>query len=195
MIPSFRSAATAALIIVAVSVSACGGNKPPEVKPTPQPAPVEAKPTAPPAPPPPSPPPPPTPTADRPLTEDEIFAKATPEELTKSGVLKPVFFAYDSIALTEEARGILQKNVEYLKRRPSTKVMVEGHADSRGTNEYNLALANRRADSVRDYVVSLGIAADRITVVSKGEEQPFCKEETEACWQQNRVGFFIFTAK
>ena len=60
-------------------------------------------------------------------------------------MLKPVFFAYDSIVLTDEARGILQKNVEYLKRRPSTKVMVEGHADSRGTNEYNLALTERRA--------------------------------------------------
>ena len=110
-------------------------------------------------------------------------------------MLKPVFFAYDSIVLTEEARGILQKNVEYLKKRPSTKVMVEGHADSRGTNEYNLALSDRRAAAVRDYVVSLGVTADRVSTVGKGEEQPFCKEETEACWQQNRVGYFVFTAK
>jgi peptidoglycan-associated lipoprotein len=73
--------------------------------------------------------------------------------------------------------------------------MVEGHADSRGTNEYNLALAENRADAVRDYLVSLGLPNDRVTIVSKGEEQPFCTEETEACWQQNRVGFFIFTAK
>ena len=85
-----------------------------------------------------------------------------------------MFFAYDSTDLTDEARGILQKNVEWLKRWTSTKVMVEGHADSRGTNEYNLALSERRASVVRDYLVSLGVPADRISTVSKGEEQPFC---------------------
>jgi peptidoglycan-associated lipoprotein len=138
---------------------------------------------------------PPAPTPERPPTEDEIFAKATSDELTKSGVLKPAYFSYDSIVLTEEARGVLQKNVEYLKKRPSTKVMVEGHADSRGTNEYNLALTSRRAATVKDYLVSLGVPADRVTTVAKGEEQPFCRDETEACWQQNRVGYFIFTAK
>ena len=73
--------------------------------------------------------------------------------------------------------------------------MVEGHADSRGTNEYNLALAERRAGAVRDYLVGLGIAADRITIVGKGEEAPFCTEESDSCWQQNRRGHFLFTAK
>lgn len=192
MIPSFRNGAVA-LLVCALAAGACG-KKPPAAKPAPPP-PVETKPTTPPSPPPPTAPAPPAPTPERPPTEDDIFNKATPDDLTKSGVLKPVFFAYDSIVLTEEARGILQKNVEYLKKRPSTKVMVEGHADSRGTNEYNLALTERRAAAVRDYVVSLGVTADRVTTVAKGEEQPFCKEETEACWQQNRVGFFVFTAK
>ena len=172
MISSFRSTVTATLIVVAVSVSACGGKKP-EVKPTPQPA----------------------PTPERAPTEDEIYEMSTLAQLTASGVLKAIPFSYDSIVLTEEARGLLQKNAEYLKRRATAKVMVEGHADSRGTNEYNLALANRRADAVRSYLLSLGITPDRLTIVSKGEEQPFCKEETEACWQQNRVGFFVFTAK
>jgi peptidoglycan-associated lipoprotein len=129
------------------------------------------------------------------LTEDEIYAKSSVDELNMMGLLKPVYFALDSIELTEEARGILQKNVEYLKRRPTAKVVVEGHADSRATNEYNLALTERRAAAVKAYVVSLGIAADRVTTVAKGEEQPFCREETESCWQQNRVGFFLFTAK
>ena len=82
-----------------------------------------------------------------------------------------------------------------MKRWATTKVMVEGHADSRGTNEYNLALGERRSDAVRDYVVSLGLATDRVTIVSKGEEQPFCSDENEACWQQNRRGHFIITAK
>ena len=146
MIPSVRTGAVA-LLVCALAAGACG-KKPPTATPQPPPpAPPAA--TTPPPPPPPSPPPAPTPTADKPLTEDELFAKATTDELTKSGVLKPVFFAYDSTVLTDEARSILQKNVEYLKRRPSTKVMVEGHADSRGTNEYNLALTGRRASVVK----------------------------------------------
>ena len=193
MIASLRTGAVAVLVC-AIAAGACG-KKPPEAKPAPPPPPPAEKPTTPPPPPPPTPPPPPAPTPDRPLTEDEIFAKATPDDLTKSGVLKPVYFAYDSIVLTEEARGILQKNVEYLKKRPSTKVMVEGHADSRGTNEYNLALTERRAAAVKAYLISLGVSADRVATVAKGEEQPFCRDETEACWQQNRVGYFVFTAK
>jgi peptidoglycan-associated lipoprotein len=195
MMSSFRSAVTAAVMVAAFSVTACGGKKPEVKTPDPGPAPAPTKPTEPPPPPPPSAPPTPTPVADRPLTEDEIYAKSTPEQLTKMGLLKPVYFSYDSVELTEEGRGILQKNAEYLKRRSTAKILIEGHADSRGTNEYNLALANRRADVVRTYIVSLGVAADRLTIVSKGEEQPFCAEETEACWQQNRVGFFVFTAK
>lgn len=192
MISSFRTG-VAALVVGAMMAGACG-KKPPA--PAPQPPPAEKPaPTTPPAPPAPAPPPPATPPADKPLTEDEIFAKKTAEELTKERWLKPVFFAYDSIALSEQARGILQQNVENMKKRTAVKVLIEGHADSRGTNEYNLALAERRADAVRDYLASLGIAQDRIQIVSKGEEAPFCKEETEECWQQNRVGFFIVTAK
>jgi peptidoglycan-associated lipoprotein len=189
MIPSLRTAA-AAVILAVVTVSACG-KKPPATKP-PDPTPAPAAPTTP-TPPPPARPPDPAPTPERALTEDEIFAKATLEEISKQ--LRPVFFALDSIEISEEGRGIVQKNAEYLKRRSSVKVLVEGHADSRGTNEYNLALAERRADAVRDYLVSLGIATDRVTIVSMGEEAPFCKEETEACWAQNRVGFFKATAK
>ncbi len=188
---SFRKSGLAALLVCAFVVGACG-KKPPAAAPPPPPPPE----TTAPKPPPPPPPPPPAPKPEpAPPTEDEIFAKMSLDELNKAGFIKPVYFAYDSIELSEEARGILAKNVEYFKRRPSTKVMIEGHADSRGTNEYNLALAERRADAVRDYLVNLGVAADRVTIVSKGEEQPFCKEETESCWQQNRVGFFIFTAK
>ncbi len=109
--------------------------------------------------------------------------------------LGDVFFALDATDLTEEARTIMQKDVDWMKKWTTTKVMVEGHADSRGTNEYNLALGERRADAVRDYLVSLGVPADRMTIVSKGEEQPVCTEETETCWQQNRRGHFMVTAK
>ncbi|HOQ61616.1 MAG TPA: OmpA family protein, partial [Vicinamibacterales bacterium] len=69
------------------------------------------------------------------------------------------------------------------------------HCDSRGTNEYNLALGDKRASAVRAYLTGLGIPADRLSSVSKGEESPFCTEETESCWSQNRRGHFIITAK
>ena len=193
MIRSFRGCATAALLCSALTVAACGKKTPPAVIPTPPPvaapAPEPTKPAPPPAP---APAPAPAPRA---LTEDETFEKATVDELNKQGILADAFFALDSVELNQESRGTIQKNSEYMKRRMSTKIMVEGHADSRGSNEYNLALAERRAGAVRDYLVSLGIAADRITIVSKGEEAPFCTEESESCWQQNRRGHFLFTAK
>jgi peptidoglycan-associated lipoprotein len=147
-----------------------------------------------PEPPPPPPPPPPTPTPP-PLTEEQIFEKMTLEELNAKRPLGDVFFAYDSAELSEQARATLQKNADWMKRWTSTRMTVEGHCDSRGTNEYNLALGERRASSVRDYLTSLGVASDRIAVVSKGEEQPFCTEESESCWQENRRGHFIITAK
>jgi peptidoglycan-associated lipoprotein len=188
-----RFASGAAMVlVVTLAAGACGKKAPENKPPTPAAPPMtETKPTTPP-------PPPPAP-AEKPTTatptEDELFAKETLTQLNERKPLGPVLFAYDSVSLDETARGLLQKHMEFLKRWPTTKIMVEGHADSRGTNEYNLALAENRADAVRDYLVSLGLPNDRVTVVSKGEEQPFCQEETESCWQQNRVGYFIFTAK
>jgi peptidoglycan-associated lipoprotein len=129
------------------------------------------------------------------LTEAEVFARMTLGELNDKNPLEDAFFAYDKAELSDVGRASLQKNVTWLQRWVSTRVTVEGHADSRGTNEYNLALGERRAASVRDYLVSLGISATRVSIVSKGEEQPFCTDEVETCWQQNRRGHFIFTAK
>ena len=91
--------------------------------------------------------------------------------------------------------GLLQKNAEWLKRWTSTRINVEGHCDERGSAEYNLALGERRANAVKDYLVSLGVPADRVVTVTKGREAPFCSESGEACWQQNRRGHFIITAK
>ena len=90
---------------------------------------------------------------------------------------------------------MLQRNADFLKRWPSTRVRIEGNTDSRGTNEYNLALGDRRAAAVRDYLVGLGIAADRLQAISKGEESPTCTDEDESCWSKNRRGEFVFTAK
>jgi peptidoglycan-associated lipoprotein len=116
-------------------------------------------------------------------------------ELNAQMPLGDVFFDYDMSTVRDDARPILQKNAEYLRRWTSTRVNIEGHADSRGTTEYNLALGERRASAIRDYMVSLGIPADRMLAVSRGEESPQCSEENEACWMRNRRGHFVFTAK
>jgi peptidoglycan-associated lipoprotein len=118
----------------------------------------------------------------------------TPDEIAKK-YLTDAFFALDSAELSETARAAIQKNSEFMKKRTGATILIEGHADSRGTNEYNLALGERRADVVRDYLVGLGVDTNRISIVSKGEEQPFCRDESEDCWQQNRRGHFIVTAR
>ena len=106
-----------------------------------------------------------------------------------------MFFDLDKSEIREDAKPPLQADAAWMKKWSGTTVMVEGHCDSRGSSEYNLALGSRRAEAAKDYLVGLGIPASRITVVSKGKEQPFCSEENEACWQQNRRGHFLITAK
>jgi len=106
-----------------------------------------------------------------------------------------VSFDYDMSSIREDQRPVLQRNADYMRRWMTIKVTVEGHADPRGTNEYNLALGERRAAAVKEYLGSLGIAGDRILAISKGEEEPLCREETEACWAMDRRGHFIITAK
>ena len=85
-----------------------------------------------------------------------------------------MFFALDQSTLQDDGRAALQKNADWLRKWGSTKITLEGHCDSRGTTEYNLALGERRAQAAKDYLVSLGIAADRILTISKGKESPFC---------------------
>jgi peptidoglycan-associated lipoprotein len=104
-------------------------------------------------------------------------------------------FDYDQFNIRDDQRATLQRNADYLRRWTTVRVTIEGHADARGTNEYNLALGQRRAAAIRDYLVGVGVAADRMVVVSKGEEEPVCREDTEACHTQNRRGHFIATAK
>ena len=109
--------------------------------------------------------------------------------------LDDVFFDLDQATIRDEARAPLQRNADWMKKWTTTQVAVEGHCDSRGSSEYNLALGSRRATAVKDYLVSLGVAANRVTIISKGKEQPFCSEESESCWQQNRRGHFVVSAK
>ena len=189
-----RGVGVFAALAITMTVSAACGKKKPDAAPTmPPPPPVEATRTTP-APPPP-PPAPPRENTPRTPTEDEVFASKSLDALNAEKPLGDVFFALDSAQLGDDARPILQRNIEWMKRWPSTKIMVEGHADSRGTAEYNLALGEKRATAVRAYLLSLGLGADRIQIVSKGKEAPFCSEETEDCWHQNRRGHFVITAK
>ena len=97
-----------------------------------------------------------------------------------------VFFDLDDYSIRSDARQILQENARALKERLNILVTIEGHCDERGSERYNLVLGDRRANAVRDYLVSLGIAANRIETISYGEERPFCEEHSEECWQFNR---------
>jgi len=136
----------------------------------------------------------PTP-APRPLTEDEIFARKSLADLNAERPLADVFFDLDKSEIRDDARTSLQKDADWMKRWTSTQITLEGHCDSRGSAEYNLGLGSRRATAVKDYLVNLGVLTGRVTVVSKGKEQPFCSEENESCWQQNRRGHFVITGK
>lgn len=176
-------------VLFSLTAAACASRAP-------EPAPAPPPPAAPAAPPAPAPPKPaPEPPAPRELTEEELFAKKTLEELNAERPLADVFFDLDESTIREDARGPLQKNAEWLKRWTSTRITIEGHCDERGSSEYNLGLGERRANAVKDYLVNLGVPADRITTVSKGKESPFCTESNESCWQQNRRAHFIITAK
>ena len=188
-----RVTSLAALVLLVVFVSGCAKKVPPPAPPPPSPPPPAV--VTPPPPPPPAPPPqPPAPPA-APLTEDDIFARKTLDQLNAEAPLADVFFDYDMSTIRDDARPILQKNADYLRRWPSTRITVEGHTDARGTNEYNLSLGERRAAAVRDYLASLGIAADRVLAVSRGEESPACMEMNEACYGRNRRAHPVFTAK
>jgi peptidoglycan-associated lipoprotein len=177
---------------LSLTAAACS-KKAPATAPAPPPPPPAA-PATPPAPPPP-PAPPASPPASVALTDEQIFAQKSLEQLNAERPLGDAFFNLDESTIRDDARGALQKNAEWMKRWGSTRVSVEGHCDERGTAEYNLALGERRANSVKEYLVSLGVPADRVAVVSKGKESPFCGESNENCWQQNRRGHFIITAK
>lgn len=107
-------------------------------------------------------------------------------EFQTQGSLKTINFDYDRYELSDTMRRLLQANAELLKVRKEWAVLVEGHCDDRGTTEYNLALGQKRAKSVRDYYLRLGVAEDSIGTISYGEELPLCQEETDSCWLANR---------
>ena len=129
------------------------------------------------------------------VTVNAPIAKATPsptdEELFSKNV-KDVFFDYDKYAIRPDETPTVQNDETFLAQHPSIKVLVEGHCDDRGSEEYNIALGASRAESVKRALVQEGVPADRIRTVSYGKEKPFCTQDNEQCWQQNRVDHFVF---
>ncbi|HLZ33824.1 MAG TPA: peptidoglycan-associated lipoprotein Pal [Nitrospira sp.] len=105
--------------------------------------------------------------------------------------LRDVFFGYDSWTISEEGRQALSRDAEWMKSNPGAAIKVEGHCDERGTSAYNLVLGEKRAKAVRNYLVELGVGANRLSVVSYGKERPFCNDHAETCYQQNRRGHLV----
>jgi peptidoglycan-associated lipoprotein len=111
-----------------------------------------------------------------------------------SSPLKEVYFNYNRADIRPDGRATLKSDAAWLKSNPAVRVQIEGHCDERGTTDYNMALGAKRAQAVKDYLVSMGIPAARLSTISYGKEAPVCKESTESCWQRNRRGRFVITA-
>ncbi|HUU33518.1 MAG TPA: peptidoglycan-associated lipoprotein Pal [Vicinamibacterales bacterium] len=148
---------------------------------------------------------PPPPAPEPPLAEPAIeMPTVAPEnaigsknldELNRESPFAPVFFALDSFDISAEGSAILQASARVLQRQPTWQLTIEGHCDERGTAEYNLSLGERRAVAAETYLVSLGIAAERLRTVSYGKEFPFDPGHDESAWSKNRRAHFVITAK
>ena len=121
-------------------------------------------------------------------------AQPSPQGFSESSALRDLHFDFDRYEVRSQDVPVLEANARWLKANAGALVLIEGHADERGTNEYNLALGERRAKAARDQLVSRGIPATRITLISYGEERPLCAERTEACWARNRRAHFLVKA-
>jgi len=176
-------------LVVVTAFAACAKKAPPAPPPPPPPVAPEAPPPAPP-------PPPPPPREVAPVVDEYARLKTmSAEEIEKSGLLKEIFFDFDKADVREQDRATLSRNADALKRFDFLRITVEGHCDERGTVEYNLALGERRAKAAYDYLVSLGVPADRLKTVSYGKEVPACTQSGEECWQRNRRSHFTIAGK
>ncbi len=175
-----------ALAAVVVALPACSKDAPPA--PTPEPMPEAPAPAAP------APAPEPAQTGDWEEADapEQTFLSA--EEINARKLLKPIYFDYDKADIRTDQRSTLQANADWLREHGDVAILIEGHCDERGTREYNLALGDRRATATRDYLVSLGISANRVEIVSYGEENPAAMGEGEQNWSLNRRGEFVATA-
>jgi peptidoglycan-associated lipoprotein len=109
----------------------------------------------------------------------------------KASPLKDIYFDYDKGSIRADMKKSLDENIQWLKKNPTTSIIIEGHCDERGTQEYNLALGQRRAKSVTNYLIAAGIDSKRIKIISYGKERPFAQGHAEAAWKLNRRAHFI----
>jgi peptidoglycan-associated lipoprotein len=181
------------LVTLALGIASCGKPKPPVARPTstagsgdpgasgkvPLPPEPVAEPGG----------VPPEPKVEDPLKVTDI------DKINQNSPFSPVFFAYDSTEIDPAGQQSLTANAGILKKYPEWVITIEGHADERGTAEYNLALGTRRAAAARDYLMSLGIPGDRLRTVSYGKEFPFDPNHTESAWSKNRRAHFVLTSR
>jgi peptidoglycan-associated lipoprotein len=132
-------------------------------------------------------------TEEDPLASGDL--RTVNDELRRRGFSSDVYFDYDQASLSDDARDKLARNADLLRGQPQFSLTIEGHCDERGTNEYNLALGEQRANAVRDYLASLGVGGDRMRTISYGEERPTCTESDESCWSQNRRAHMVITGR
>ncbi len=130
----------------------------------------------------------PPPSVERPTTEGPITTELI-DEVTRQ--MQPVFFDYNRYDIREDMIPALQNNARVMKQNPAVSVLVEGHCDERGTDEYNLALGERRAGAAKDFMISLGIPENRLSTLSYGESRPFAPGHDEDSWSQNRRAHFV----
>ena len=191
---SVRTCAVVVVVVLSLVAAACAQK---QVATQPAPPPAAA---TPPGVTPPRPPAPPQrvedtlPVPQEPLSEDAI-ANRSLDDLNRDSPFRVVYFPLDSSDLDEQGRTVASANAAILKKYPTWVLTIEGHCDERGTGEYNLALGERRAVSVKTYLVSLGIPQDRLRTVSYGKEFPFDPGHDEAAWSKNRRAHFVITAK
>jgi peptidoglycan-associated lipoprotein len=190
-----HSQALIVLVLLATFViAACNkGNKPPVARPMPPPEVTTggAGDTAP--------PPPPKPVMEPvivpPMPAEDTIGSKSLDDLNRDSPLRPLFFALDSSDVSAEGQQVLQANAAVLKKYPNMTITIEGHCDERGTAEYNLALGERRALAAKNYLVALGVPADKVKTVSYGKEFPFDAGHNDAAWANNRRAHFVITAK
>ncbi len=123
------------------------------------------------------------------------FNSKSVDQLNKENILEDVYFDFDKSTLTIKTRKVLKRHAQWLKEHPTVKILIEGHCDERGTEQYNLALGDRRAHAVKNYLVSLGISPDRMKTISFGEMFPKVKGHNEWAWSQNRRCHFVIISK
>lgn len=137
----------------------------------------------------------PTPPKEPELTEEEIFMRKSLEEINQEAPIQMIHFDFDKYFIREDAKPVLEQDATWLKKWDTVQVLIEGHCDERGTEEYNLALGEKRAKSTFDYLVSLGVSPSRMKTISYGKSQPLDPGHNEVAWAKNRRAQFTIIAK